>query len=79
MQLGSTGEYLNYTVWQPDTGNLVACAGTQVDWSGAVNLSSLWTASGGPVAIPVCASTTPANTHTSGTYTDTLTVSISFS
>lgn len=79
MQLGSTGEYLNYTVWQPDLGNLTVCAGTPTDWNAAVTLTSLWTASGGPRPMAICATTTPSNTHTTGTYNDTLTVSVSFS
>ena len=79
MQLGSTGEFLNYTVWQPDLANLGGCAATQTDWNAALTLTSLWTAAGGPKVIPVCATTTPSGTNASGTYTDTLTVAISFS
>ena len=79
MQLGSSGEFLNYTVWQPDLANLTGCASTQNDWNAALALTSLWTTAGGPKQIPVCATTTPVNTNPSGVYTDTLTVSISFS
>jgi spore coat protein U-like protein len=79
MRRGTTDDYLNYTVWQPDLAALGACAGTPTDWSGALVMSSLWTSAGGPHAIPVCATTTPGTATTPGIYTDTLTVQITFS
>jgi spore coat protein U-like protein len=79
MQIGASGEYLNYTVWQPDVANLGGCAATQSDWTAAVTLTSLWTAAGGSKVIPVCATTSPTNTNAPGIYNDTLTVSVSFS
>jgi spore coat protein U-like protein len=72
-------DYLDYRVWQPDLTNLGACAATQTDWTAALTMSSLWTASGGPRVIPICATTTPTNTNPAGTYNDVLTVSVSFS
>jgi len=79
MQLGTTGEYLNYTVWQPDLAALGACAGTQTDWSGTLAITSLWTGAGGPKVIPICATTSPTNSNSPGNYNDTLTVSVAFS
>jgi spore coat protein U-like protein len=78
MRLGATTDYLDYQVWQPDLTALAACAAVQTDWTGALAMTSLWAASGGPRVIPVCATTTPSNALPAGTYTDTLTVSVSF-
>lgn len=78
MLLGTT-DYLNYQVWQPDLAALGGCAAAKTDWTGSLSMTSLFTASGGPRVIPVCASTTPDNSHPAGTYNDTLTVSVSFS
>jgi spore coat protein U-like protein len=79
MRLGATTDYLDYQVWQPDLTSLASCAATQTDWTAGLAMTTLWTASGGARVIPVCASTTPPLTLPGGTYTDTLTVSVSFS
>lgn len=79
MRIGATADYLDYQVWQPDLASLGACAAVKTDWTGSLAMTSLWTAAGGPKVIPVCASTTPSNTNASGTYDDTLTVSVTFS
>jgi spore coat protein U-like protein len=79
MQIGATGEYLNYTVWQPDLAALGACAATQTDWTGTLTMTSLWSAAGGPKVIPICATTSPTNTNAPGIYNDTLTISVAFS
>lgn len=79
MRIGATTDYLDYQVWQPDLAALGACAATQTDWTGSLSMSSLWSAAGGPKVIPVCATTTPSNTNATGTYNDTLTVSVTFS
>jgi spore coat protein U-like protein len=75
----SGSDYLAYQVWQPDLAALGACAATPIDWTGSLAMSSLWTASGGPRAIPICATTTPTNANPAGTYNDVLTVSVTFS
>lgn len=79
MRLGVSSDYLDYQVWQPDLTALNACAATQTDWTGVLTMTTLWSASGGARVIPVCATTTPSNTLPAGLYTDTLTVSVSFS
>lgn len=78
MLLG-TSDYLDYQVWQPDLAALGACAATQTDWTGALTMTSLWSGTGGPRVIPICARTTPGSGNAAGPYTDTLTVSITFS
>lgn len=78
MQIGATGEFLNYQVWQPDLAALGACAAVQTDWTGSLVMTTLWSASGGARVIPVCATTTPTNTNAAGIYNDTLTVSVTF-
>ena len=79
MRLGVTADYLDYQVWQPDLTSLGACAAAQTDWTGSLTMTSLWTASGGSRVIPICATTNPLSGTATGTYTDTLTVSVSFS
>lgn len=79
MRLGTSTDYLDYQVWQPDLTALGACAAVQTDWTGSVTMTSLWSASGGARVIPVCATTTPGSGSATGVYTDTLTVSVSFS
>jgi spore coat protein U-like protein len=79
MRLGASTDYLDYQVWQPDLAAPGTCAAVQTDWTGSVTLTSLWSASGGPRTIAVCATTTPNTGSATGTYTDTLTVSVSFS
>lgn len=79
MRLGTSTDYLDYQVWQPDLAALGACATVQTDWTGSLTMTSLWSASGGSRTIPVCATATPTGGSATGTYTDTLTVSVSFS
>lgn len=79
MRLGASSDYLDYQVWQPDLAALGGCAATQTDWTASLAISSLWSASGGPQVIPVCATTTPTGANPAGTYNDVLTVSVSFS
>lgn len=78
MQIGATGEFLNYQVWQPDLAALGGCAAAQTDWVNPLVMTTLWQASGGARVIPVCATTTPSDANAAGIYNDTLTVSVTF-
>ena len=77
--LSGVSEYLDYQVWQPNLASLGGCATTQTDWTAPLAMTTLWSASGGPRIIPVCATTAPSNTNAAGTYNDTLTISVTFS
>lgn len=78
------GGYLNYNIDRPTSPALNSCpsAGT-AEWTNATgpsntDLTALFAASGGPKLIPICASVPALQYPTAGTYTDTVTMTLTF-
>lgn len=78
------GEFLNYHIDIPTGTTLNTCStvGTN-EWSATngptgANLMGLFSASGGPKLIPICASIPALQYPTAGSYTDTVTMTLTF-
>lgn len=77
-------EYLNYNIDVPNNAALSTCpAAATNEWNGttgpsSANLTALFAATGGPKTIPICASVPASQFVPAGTYTDTVTMTLTY-
>src|SRR5690606_16847773 len=83
MKNGSNADTLAYSILEPTGANFSACpatiaAGTELG-TGQLDVSSLWTASGGPRSVTLCGRLeTPQADASPGSYTDTVVVTVTY-
>jgi spore coat protein U-like protein len=71
-------ERLSYRLLQPATLTSTDCATPGADWNAAVQLTSLFTASGGARTVQLCGTLEPNQTVSAGSYTDTVVMTLTF-
>lgn len=83
MKNGSNADTLAYSILEPTGANFDGCpatiaAGTELG-TGQLDVSSLWTASGGPRSVTLCGRLeTPQADASPGSYTDTVVVTVTY-
>ena len=73
-------DYISYHIFQPTGASFNACGGS-TEWTASLNVSTLWTAAGGPNTINLCGQVdaAPAAGYATGaSYTDIVSVQATF-
>jgi spore coat protein U-like protein len=75
-----TADYISYHIYQPTGATFSACAGT-TEWTASLDISALWSATGGPKTVNLCGQVdaAPASGYATGaSYADVVSVQATF-
>jgi spore coat protein U-like protein len=78
----SGSDYVSYHIYTPTGATFSSCAAASTDWpaSPGLDVSSLWTSTGGPKTTNLCGAVdaAPAGGYAVGSYSDLVTVTATF-